>query len=114
MTATSKFTYDRWRHGGWYTNVMYPNGACGCVSRNYGDGKWRIACDPRPFDKRPTFTSRDAAAQGEIDMIEHAKRLAAALYPETVYAGDNPYNSPEGRLWGDTVQKVIHALGRAA
>ncbi|WP_304350038.1 hypothetical protein [Comamonas testosteroni] len=30
--------YERWRHGGWYvTNVLYPAGACGCVSNNYDD-----------------------------------------------------------------------------
>lgn len=60
------FEYEPWRHGGWYvTNVRYPSGAVGCVSRNYPDRKWRIACDPRPFDRRPTFRSRDAAALAE-------------------------------------------------
>lgn len=67
---TSKFQYSRWRHGGWYVdNVRHPSGAIGCVSRNYEDGKWRIACDPRPFDQRPTFRNRDAAAQAEADLI---------------------------------------------
>ncbi len=67
-----KFTYSRWRHGGWYVHgVRYPNGAIGCVSRNYPDGKWRIVCDPRPFEKRPTFQTRDAAAMAE-------RRLAQA------------------------------------
>jgi len=43
----TQFTYDRWRHGGWYVHeTMWPNGGCGCVSRNYTDRKWRIACDP--------------------------------------------------------------------
>jgi hypothetical protein len=52
-----------WRHGGWYvTNVHYPSGAVGCVSRNYPDGKWRIACD-HPHDE--TFPTRDAAARAE-------------------------------------------------
>jgi hypothetical protein len=62
----TSFTYERWRHGGWYvTNVRYPGGAVGCVSRNYPDKKWRIACDPRPFDEAPTFKTRDAAARAE-------------------------------------------------
>lgn len=59
--------YEPYRHGGWYvTNVRYPSGACGCVSRNYADGKWRIVCDPRPFDVAPTFPTRDAAARAEL------------------------------------------------
>lgn len=65
----AKFTYTRWRHGGWYVGgVRYPSGAAGCVSRNFPDGKWRIACDPRPsypVDERPTFKSRDEAARAE-------------------------------------------------
>ena len=70
------FTYDRWRHGGWYVGeVSYPSGACGCVSRNYEDRKWRIACDPRPFPEQPTFRSRDEAARAEY-------RLVRAMYPE--------------------------------
>jgi hypothetical protein len=28
-------------------NVRYPNGAVGCVSRNYPDRKWRIVSDDR-------------------------------------------------------------------
>ena len=64
--APATFTYGRWRHGGWYVDqVRYPSGACGCVSNNYDDRKWRIACDPRPFADRPTFKSRDAAARAE-------------------------------------------------
>ena len=55
--------YEKWRHGGWYvTNVRYPSGACGCVSRNYPDRKWRITCG-RPYDE--TFPSRAAAARAE-------------------------------------------------
>lgn len=62
--------FESWRHGGWYvTNLAYPSGACGCVSRNYADKKWRIACDPRPFDQQPTFKSRVEAAHGERDLI---------------------------------------------
>ena len=60
------FTYSRWRHGGWYVdNVRYPSGECGCVSRNYEDRKWRIVCDPRPFNERPTFKTREEAATAE-------------------------------------------------
>lgn len=66
----SPFQYSPWRHGGWYVdNVRYPSGACGCVSRNYSDGKWRIVCDPRPFEERPSFRTRDEAAKAERDMI---------------------------------------------
>jgi hypothetical protein len=66
--------YSRWRHGGWYvSNVRYPSGACGCVSNNYPDKKWRIACDSRrnelgePGDY--TFASRDAAARAELALV---------------------------------------------
>lgn len=62
------FTYEPWRHGGWYVNeVRYPSGAVGCVSRNYEDGKWRIACDTRPADH--TYASRNEAARAERDLI---------------------------------------------
>lgn len=65
-TPPTAFKYGRWRHGGWYVfNVHYPSGAIGCVSRNYADRKWRIACDPRPFETAPTFKNRDAAALAE-------------------------------------------------
>ncbi len=66
----NRFFYSRWRHGGWYvTNVRYSSGACGCVSRNYEDRKWRIACDPRPFEEQPTFKSRDEAAAAEWELV---------------------------------------------
>jgi hypothetical protein len=62
--------YSKWRHGGWYVdNLRYPSGAVGCVSRNYKDGKWRIACDPRLFEDQPTFKTRDDAARGERALI---------------------------------------------
>lgn len=49
---------------GWYVgNVRYPNGAVGCVSRNYPDRRWRIACDERQGDY--TYRTRDAAARAE-------------------------------------------------
>ena len=66
--------FSPWRHGGWYVdNLSYPSGAVGCVSRNYPDKKWRIVCDPRPFDERPTFPNRIAAAFGERDLIATQK-----------------------------------------
>jgi hypothetical protein len=63
--------YSGWRHGGWYVdNVRYPSGACGCVSSNYPDKKWRIVCDSRRNDLGGsgdyTFASRDAAARAEL------------------------------------------------
>jgi hypothetical protein len=74
--------YSRWRHGGWYVhNVRYPSGACGCVSRNYDDRKWRIACDPRPFAERPTFKSRDDAAWAEFELAA-AEVVAATRVAE--------------------------------
>jgi len=58
--------YSPWRHGGWYVGaVRYPDGACGCVSRNYVDKKWRIVCHPLPHEQAPTFPNRDAAARAE-------------------------------------------------
>lgn len=70
LRKPSEFNYSPWRHGGWYVNnIRYPSGGIGCVSRNYPDGKWRIACDPRPFEERPTFRSRDEAAAAERDLI---------------------------------------------
>lgn len=66
-----QFTYSRWRHDGWYTNVRYPSGACGCVSRNYPDKRWRIVCDAREGDF--TYPSRDAAARAEFELVERSK-----------------------------------------
>jgi hypothetical protein len=64
--------FQKWRHGGWYiTNVRYPSGSCGCVSNNYDDGKWRIVCDPRPFDQQPTYTSRNAAALADRELTHY-------------------------------------------
>lgn len=66
--------FSRWRHGGWYVhNVRYPSGACGCVSRNYPDKRWRIACDDRRTELGApgdfTYPSRDAAARAERDLV---------------------------------------------
>lgn len=66
MSSAPQFSYSRWRHGGWYVHgILYPSGAVGCVSRNYADQRWRIVCDPRPFEARPTFRSRGDAALAE-------------------------------------------------
>lgn len=74
MSAPDRFEYSPWRHGGWYVhNVRYPNGAIGCVSRNYADHKWRIVCDRRPFEDRPTFKNRDDAARAEWMLTQSAK-----------------------------------------
>ncbi|BDE73439.1 MAG TPA: hypothetical protein PK306_06470 [Aquabacterium sp.] len=69
--------YSPWRHGGWYVSeVRYPSGACGCVSRNYPDKKWRIVCDNRRGDLNApgdvTFRSRDEAARAEQVLALHA------------------------------------------
>jgi hypothetical protein len=78
-TAPRKFYYDRWRHGGWYvTNIRYPSGAVGCVSRNYPDKKWRIVCDDREFDEQPTFPNRDAAALAKWELVQTVTALKAA------------------------------------
>lgn len=67
------FYYERWRHGGWYvSNVQYPSGAVGCVSRNYPDKKWRVVCHPLDFDKQPTFPTRDAAALAEWHLAQQS------------------------------------------
>ena len=72
--------YSRWRHGGWYvSNVHFPQGHVGCVSRNYLDRKWRIACDKRRSELGEpgdfTYPSRDAAAKAEYALAaaEHAR-----------------------------------------
>ena len=75
MKIHSPFQYSKWRHGGWYVdNVRYPSGACGCVSNNYPDKKWRIVCDDRRGELGAegdfTFPSRDAAAKAEQELIE--------------------------------------------
>lgn len=76
MIRPATFTYSPWRHGGWYVHdVRDPSGACGCVSRNYQDRKWRIVCDPRLFGERPTFKTRDEAAEAAWHLANE-ERLA--------------------------------------
>jgi hypothetical protein len=78
-------SYSPWRDGGWYVgNVRYPSGAVGCVSRNYADKKWRIACDTRPGAfERFTYRNRDDAAWAERSLAERqtasVRHLASAL-----------------------------------
>lgn len=68
--------YAEWRHGGFYvSNVVYPSGAIGCVSRNYPDGRWRIVCHP-DGDSAPTFASRDAAARAEMALATREREGA--------------------------------------
>lgn len=79
-TSATTFEYDRWRHGGWYWfagGVRWPEGGCGCVSRQMlnpatgrADRKWRIVCDPRGTDH--TYASRDAAARAEYNLMIEA------------------------------------------
>lgn len=58
--------YEPWRHGGWYVmNLRYPSGACGCVSRNYPDKKWRIVCAGQD---EITYANRDSAARAEREL----------------------------------------------
>lgn len=59
--------YEPWRHGGWYTNVRYPSGACGCVARAAG-GKWTIACDGRSGEPI-IYPTREAAARAEAVLV---------------------------------------------
>lgn len=71
------FNWSPWRHGGWYhTAARWPNGGCGCVSNNYADKKWRIACDERPFAEQPTFRNRTEAALAEREYVKTLKAPA--------------------------------------
>ncbi|WP_206605506.1 hypothetical protein [Rhodoblastus acidophilus] len=94
--APTTFFYSRWRHGGWYVdNIRWPNGGCGCVSRNYVDRKWRIACDPRPFETQPTFKARDAAALAEWRLIQDITAAGGeAAYLASLKSKDAPHVRP--------------------
>lgn len=75
------FAYSRWRHGCWYVaGIRYPNAACGCVSNNYPDRKWRIVCDDRRQDLNApgdvTFRSREEAARAEQVLALEAWTMA--------------------------------------
>lgn len=94
MSELPTFTYSRWRHGGWYVHeVHYPSGAIGCVSRNYSDRKWRIVCDPRPFEQRPTFRTRDEAAAAEWNLA--AQEYAQVPPAVSNLAGPKTHSGPD-------------------
>ena len=66
--SNDSHTYSRWRHGGWYVHdVRYPSGACGCVSANFPDGKWRIVT--YLGSDQPTFATRREAADAEAALV---------------------------------------------
>lgn len=72
----TRHDFTPWRHGGWYVgDARYPSGAVGCVSNNYEDRKWRIACG-RPHDER--FPTREAAADAEVAIAAAAGEAAVA------------------------------------
>lgn len=76
LKSNWKPEYSRWRHGGWYVhNVRYPSGACGCVSSNYADKKWRIVDDRRTGEH--TYKTRDAAAFAELQIAEAEHKAMA-------------------------------------
>lgn len=76
LSSDWKPEYSRWRHRGWYVhNVRYPSGACGCVSSNYADKKWRIVDDRRAGEH--TYKTRDAAAFAELQIAEAEHKAMA-------------------------------------
>lgn len=87
LDTEKTFSYERWRHGGWYVSgVSYPSGCCGCVSNNYADKKWRIVCDERRGNLNETgdftFPSREAAARAEQLLTIEAWREALTETPQ--------------------------------
>ena len=74
------FQFSPWiNDSGWYVlDIRWPSGACGCVSRDYPDGAWRIACDPRPNAYRFSYPTREAAAEAERKLAFMA-RMAGAI-----------------------------------
>jgi hypothetical protein len=127
MTEPWTPAYERWRHGGWYvTNLRYPSGAVGCVTRNFADRKWRIACDPRPEDH--TYPTRDAAARAERDLVLVAARVAldpgqAAALAELVDLEierlarettdpDNRPTDPADLMWWDYLRDRLRRIDR--
>jgi len=114
QTATAwQPVFSRWRHRGWFVdNLQYPSGAVGCVSNNYPDRKWRIVCDPRPFEERPTFKTRREAAYAERELIasqvttDIAAKLQNAL--RTVVAAARI--TPEGLRGLGQVREVLQGI----
>jgi hypothetical protein len=91
--------YSRWRHGGWYVhNVRYPSGAVGCVSNNYHDKKWRIACNSDEFEDQPTFSTREDAANAERIFVQREQLSETltvaieALKVALIALGDEPHS----------------------
>jgi hypothetical protein len=85
MKPPSSYRYESWRHGGWYVmNVRYPSGACGCVSRNFPDRRWRIVCDPRTDGRDYTYRTRDDAARAEWLIAESMRQGAPWFPPEPI------------------------------
>jgi hypothetical protein len=91
-------SYSPWRHGGWYVdNVRYPSGACGCVSRNFSDRKWRVVadntCAGEPGDR--TFPNRDSAAMAEMEDARRGWEIVAGLASFSQYPPET--NGRDGR-----------------
>jgi hypothetical protein len=90
MLEVPTFTYERWRHGGWYVDqVHYPSGAVGCISRNWSeDKKWRIVTevDCVGFDKARTFANRDECAAAELEVVRRLAQLWCA------HSQDEPFH----------------------
>lgn len=103
--------YSTWQHGGWYVhNVRYPTGACGCVSRNFPDRKWRIVAQTAVMDLSsvPTYKSRDDAAHAELELAALAHGLAPTS-PGNVF---RPEDYPETRdEIAAMTAEVEHLLG---
>lgn len=70
MDETNAARFEDAIRAQYVTDTRWPKGGCGCVSRNYPDGKWRIVCDPRPEAEQPTFRTRDEAAAAERALIK--------------------------------------------
>ena len=113
-------TFSRWRHGGWYVHqVRHIGGACGCVSNNYPDKKWRIVCDRRRKGLGEegdfTFPTRDAAARAEYELAQ--ARIADELKKWTEIPNDGGYRQAIGEyavqiirdFEGDYCVRVEHA-----
>lgn len=76
---------ERWRHGGWYTNNRYDDGASGCVHNNHIDcpgKKWFVAVFE---DELGGFSTRTEAAYAERCMILE-DRLENAIAPDMLDA----------------------------
>lgn len=98
--------FTRWRHGGWYvSNVHHLGGACGCVSNNYPDKKWRIVDDPRRNELGAagdfTFPSRHEAAVAEYEM-------ATAEIAEELRNWDRI--SDDGHCWQKVGEHEVHIV----